>query len=136
MKFIGGEKVWNKNCWKWSKLLLMVHLFFILMKSEKWSSYGSKILILTWFFLTLPPSLLRFHEKNQKLEKYLTWIISNNFWFSFFLKNKCGLENFSEQETKRKELSVFYFNNMVDWEVVNTIYMKFLSVSCQQHTMQ
>ena len=33
IKFIEGEKVWNKSCWKWFKLLF--HLFYFDMKMKK-----------------------------------------------------------------------------------------------------
>ena len=36
MKVIVGKKVFNKSCWKWSKLLFQI--FFILPKSQKWVS--------------------------------------------------------------------------------------------------
>ena len=41
MKFIGGENVCNKSCWKWFKLIIIkklsghAEIFYILKKIEK-----------------------------------------------------------------------------------------------------
>ena len=70
-------------------LLCYRFFMFILMKSEKWSSYDPKTLILTNFtisikitcFLALPPSFYRFHQNkknwNSKLNHFHS--IFNNF---------------------------------------------------------